>query len=336
MDARRQERQRPELAVREVAGSRHDLEGGRTDAARRGEREGEVDPLARLDAERLRRGRRGQPELGEERSVRLGIGDLERRLAGERRFAGAVDHHLELGDVALAQEARQVGADHQLLHRLGVLLDVARGERLRERRHPDPPRGDRIGDGELDRRRAVGAGEQLRLPEGGLGEVGAQGDRRGSGAARRRSLASWSAEIDAAAGGILHVVLHRPAGPARPAGRHRPLGDHRHGGDAALLHPAHRPAAAAAGPADPPGRDLDEGVARERVHRIPLHPRLVAVPERTDGAEVGRERRESCHRSGRGRADAAPRTARRGRGCGRASTPGAPPLRLRRGDPGHP
>ena len=54
-------------------------------------------------------------ELREQALVRVRIFELERDLAGQRPVRGVVDHDLDLGVVAFAQEAREVRPHHQLL-----------------------------------------------------------------------------------------------------------------------------------------------------------------------------------------------------------------------------
>ncbi len=113
--------------------------------------------------------------------------------------------------------------------------------------------------------------------------------------ARRATAAGSSlaaSPVTAIVSATPRLVRHALRCRRRSRCRHRAFGHHRHHGDATLLHSAHRPTAAAAGATDPPGRDLDEGVARKLVHRSPLHPRFVALPERTDGPEIRRERRK--------------------------------------------
>ena len=126
----------------------------------------------------------------------LGVVDLEVEGAVEILFAGVVDHHLEHRPVALAEEARQVGPDHQLLDARGLAGRRTAAQVGGDGVHPQVPIGDRVRDLELDRHRTIALDPEVRFPEGGLREVGAQLDRRFS--LRRRRNIHGLVEITAA------------------------------------------------------------------------------------------------------------------------------------------
>ncbi len=151
---------------------------GRTPRRRR-HLEGEVVALRRLDREGAASAAGARPKLAERSACVSGSSIARRSSPASRSVGGVVDHHLDRRRVPFAQEARQVGADHQLLDRARLALGVARGELARPGRDPDLPGGERLGDAELDRRAPSGVGDQVRHPEGGLGEVRAALDRLG-------------------------------------------------------------------------------------------------------------------------------------------------------------
>ncbi len=171
MHPARQDRQRPKLPVGKRPALGHDLERDRPHPGRRGQREDDRHPAARLDLERPGRHRRRKPESRGQVLARRGVGDLERHLAGERRRARVVDHHPQLGRVALAEKARQVRPDHEVLDALRLRLERPALEVPRHAVDEDAPTRDRIGHGELDRGRPVGARQQVGLPEGRLREI---------------------------------------------------------------------------------------------------------------------------------------------------------------------
>ena len=173
-----QHRHRPPLAVRQVAGDRRRLDRVRTDATRRRQPERHVRPGARGGRERKRRALRREAELRQRARVGRRVEDLEPHAAREPALGRVVDDDLEVRRVALAQEPRDVRPHHQVLDAARLLLDGAGLQVLRHGVDPDAPGRDRVGDRELDRGRAVGAGQELRLPERGLGEVGADRDGR--------------------------------------------------------------------------------------------------------------------------------------------------------------
>jgi hypothetical protein len=120
----RQDGQRPKLAVREGPGLGGDLESDRPDARGRREREDDGAPAAGLDGERPGRDLVRETERGGEVFRCQRVEDLEGDLARKVLRAGVVDHDPQLGPVALAEEARQVGPDHEVLDGLGLLFEV--------------------------------------------------------------------------------------------------------------------------------------------------------------------------------------------------------------------
>ena len=182
MHPARQNRQRTELAVGESSGLGRNLEGNGSDARRGGECEQDGGAASRFRGERQRRYGRGQAESGSEVLVGDRVEDLERHGAGQARFSSVIDHDPELGPVPLAEEARQVGTDHELFDRAGLLLEAAAHEVAGDAVDKHAPAGDGVGYGEFHGCVAVGTGEQMRLPEGRLVELGAERSRfRGSG-----------------------------------------------------------------------------------------------------------------------------------------------------------
>ena len=135
-------------------------------------------PLPAATVNGWMRGAALQAEALQQALIGLRIEDVERDPAFELAFGGVVDDHLQLGLVAFAQEARQVGAHHQFLDALRFLVERAALQVARHRVDPDVPGSHRVGHRELDRGGAVRPGEKLRAPEGGLGEIAAQRNRR--------------------------------------------------------------------------------------------------------------------------------------------------------------
>ncbi len=121
-----------------------------------------------------------EAEVGKQRGLVLGVLDVEAHEAVERPRRGVVEHHPQRGAIPFAQEAGQVGTDHEVFDGARLAVVGAGAEVTGQAVHPEAPRGDRVGNGELDRGAAVARGHQVRLPERGLREVGA-GDhlRRG-------------------------------------------------------------------------------------------------------------------------------------------------------------
>ncbi len=249
--------------------------------------------------------------------MRLGVVDGELRLALERGVAGVLDDDLELGLVALAQEAGEVGADHQLLDALGVLLAVAHREVARRRRGPDLPRGHRVGHLELDRDRTVGAGQQVGLEEGRLGEVRAKLDR-GRFSDAEHGLSFRQRRRHAL---VTRLVRDRLCGGSRLRRRSR-------GGRHHQRSFGHHPSAPEAHPrsADTVGIDRDEGVRRRGLDLRERPPVLLVLPDAAAGAErrlqaaaeaeARVERRGERHGEGAQRVEAA--VVHRGDQLGRA------------------
>ena len=171
----REQRHRPQLAVGEVAGAGRHLERHGSDPSRGPEGEAHVGASPGRGAEGL--GLAGETELGGEALLGLGVEDLEHDLARERGVRGVVHDHLQLGLVALAEEAREVGPDHELLD--GTHLAPERAA-LRSRvtawtqTFHEVTESGTVNSMVAD---AVPVEEQVRLPEGRLGEVGAEGRR---------------------------------------------------------------------------------------------------------------------------------------------------------------
>ena len=147
--------------------------------------EGDVRAAALADLEGADEIGRPQAEVGRQVAIAVGIDDGQANLARQVAGRGVVDDDLQLRLVPLAQEARHVGADHQILDALGLLVQRARGQVIGDGVNPYVPGRDRIGNGELQGRGAVGTGEQVWTPERRLGEVGAQLGRRRACAGRR-------------------------------------------------------------------------------------------------------------------------------------------------------
>ena len=183
MHPSRQDRQRPELAVGQGAGLGHDLEGDRAHPRRRGQREDDGRPAPGLDLERPGRHARRKPKSRGQVLVRQRVEDLQRDLARERRVPGVVDHDPQIGLVAFAEEARQIGPDHEVFHRLRLRLERPAHQVPGHAVDEDAPARHGVGHGEFDGRRPVRPREKMGLPEGRLGEIRAE---LGGLAARRR------------------------------------------------------------------------------------------------------------------------------------------------------
>jgi hypothetical protein len=141
-----------ELAVGDVSGAGDYLEGYQADLDRGLDGEGQVGAAAGFYGEGLLGGFLfRQAEFREKTFLGFGIDDIEVYVALELLFGGVVDHYLDGGLVALAQETREVGADHQVFYGLGFLLYRAGFEIPGYGVDVDVPRGDRVGDLELDR-----------------------------------------------------------------------------------------------------------------------------------------------------------------------------------------
>ena len=169
-----QDGKRPQLAVGKSPGLGRDLEGHGPDPRRSGQREYDGATAPRFDRERPGGHARRQAERRGQVFVRDRVHDFERHGSRKACFAGVVDHHPELGRIALAEEARKVGADHEILDRARFLLQAAPHEVLGHAMDEHTPAGDRIGHCEFHRSRAVRAGQEVGLPEGRFGKIGAQ------------------------------------------------------------------------------------------------------------------------------------------------------------------
>ncbi len=255
--------QGPQLAVRQVAGPGHHLEGHLADARRGLDREGQRGALAGLDREAPATGLAlGQAELGEQVVSALGVEDLEVEAAGERHLAAVVDHYLDRRLVALAQEAGQVGAHHEILHRRRLLGERAGPEVLGQGVHPHVPLGDRVRHREFERHRAVRAGQQVRIPEGGFGKVAPQLHCRG----RRRRGGRWNR-----AGGRVERCFRRlrdHSGGYRAFASHHDLLRDLHRLHHARVRHAH-------GSGEPPPTGAADAVAVEELEPVRRRPREV-------------------------------------------------------------
>ena len=122
----RQDRQRPQLAVGEAPRRRRHLERDRADAWRSRQEEGLVRAAARRDVIARLVSFAERPKRAERSSFVSGSRICEREAPLQLAFRRVVDDDLQLGPVPLAQEARDVGTDHQLLDALRLLLQRAR------------------------------------------------------------------------------------------------------------------------------------------------------------------------------------------------------------------
>ncbi len=176
-----QDRNGPQLPVGQVAGGGRHLEGIEADAPGSGKAQADGRPAPGFDRERQARLLGGHAEGGKRARVRVRVEDVDRDAPGDRLVGGVVDDDLEICPVSLPQESRDVRPDHELLDALRRLLDRAGLPVACHGMHEHVPGRHRIRHGELDRGRAVGARQEVRLPESRLGKLAAQRDRgRGS------------------------------------------------------------------------------------------------------------------------------------------------------------
>ncbi len=295
-----QDRQRAQLAVGEAPRRRRHLEGDRPDSWRGRQEERLVRAAALRDDDRAARVVCREAEAGREVLVRLGVEDLEREAPLQLAFRRVVDDDLQLGPVPLAQEARHVGTDHQLLDALRLLLQRAAAQVLRDGVEPDVPGGHGVGDRELDRRGAVGSRQELRRPERRLGEVAPQGRGLARGGRRTAGVFLRLALVVTL---LVRIHLRHLAGRSRRRGGSGRRGVHRHAlGDHRRAHaaPHSEPAPAGPRPTDAVPVELLQAVRQERGGRRgrveaadhPLGLRRAerrARPRRSDARRVERE-----------------------------------------------
>ena len=109
----------------------------------------------------------------------------EAHAAALRRVRAVDDLDCEIQRVALAQEARRIGLNHDLASGVGAILEQPGSQLAVVGEGEEPPLGERLGHGELELHLAVPAGDEMREEEGGLAEVGARGDAAEVGARGR-------------------------------------------------------------------------------------------------------------------------------------------------------